>query len=96
VETNLHVIELGGGEPIVFVHGAFDSGERPSRSSVSWADRYKLVLVDRRGYGDSPPAPRFDFDSQVDDLTAVLDRGGTSGRLAVRRRPLPAGRRRPS
>jgi pimeloyl-ACP methyl ester carboxylesterase len=96
VETDLHVVELGQGEPIVFVHGSFDCAEETFPEQRELADRYRVVLVDRRGYGDSPPALRFDFDSQVDDLIAVLDRGahlvgqsygGVLCLLAAARRP---------
>jgi pimeloyl-ACP methyl ester carboxylesterase len=75
METDLHVVELGQGEPIVFVHGSFDCAEETFPGQRELADQYRVVLVDRRGYGDSPPAVRFDFDSQVDDLIAVLGRG---------------------
>jgi pimeloyl-ACP methyl ester carboxylesterase len=73
--TDLHLIELGQGEPIVFVHGGFDPSEVTFPEQRELADQYRVVLVDRRGYGDSPPALRFDFDSQVDDLIAVIDPG---------------------
>jgi pimeloyl-ACP methyl ester carboxylesterase len=56
METDLHVIEIGRGEPIVFVHGAFDSREKTFPEQRELADQYRIVLVDRRGYGDSPPA----------------------------------------
>jgi pimeloyl-ACP methyl ester carboxylesterase len=75
MEIDLHVVELGEGEPIVFVHGGFDTAEETFPEQRQLADQYRVVLVDRRGYGDSPPAVRFDFDSQVDDLVAVLGRG---------------------
>jgi pimeloyl-ACP methyl ester carboxylesterase len=75
METDLHVVELGRGEPTVFVHGGFDCAEETFPKQRELADQYRVVLVDRRGYGDSPPALRFDFDSQVDDLIAVIDPG---------------------
>jgi pimeloyl-ACP methyl ester carboxylesterase len=75
METDRHVVEFGRGEPIVFVHGSFDCAEETFPKQRELADQYRVVLVDRRGYGDSPPAVRFDFDSQVDDLIAVLGRG---------------------
>jgi hypothetical protein len=91
METDLHALELGHGEPIVFVHGSFDTAEETFPEQRQLADQYRVVLVDRRGYGESPPAVRFDFDSQVDDLIAVLDRGA-SGRPLLWRGSLPAGR----
>lgn len=94
--TDLHVVEVGQGEPIVFVHGSFDCAEETFPDQRELADRYRVVLVDRRGYGDSPPAVRFDFDTQVGDLIAVLGSGahlvghsygGVLCLLAAARRP---------
>jgi pimeloyl-ACP methyl ester carboxylesterase len=94
--TDLHVVEFGQGEPIVFVHGSFDCAEETFPNQRELADQYRVVLVDRRGYGESPPAVRFDFDSQVDDLIAVLGSGahlvgqsygGVLCLLAAARRP---------
>lgn len=55
--TTVRVQELGSGPPVVFVHGASNSG-------TSWAslaarlDGYRCVLVDRPGCGLSPPLDR--------------------------------------
>jgi pimeloyl-ACP methyl ester carboxylesterase len=53
-ETDLHATEIGQGEPIVFIHGAFDPAEETFGKQKELADQYRVVLVDRRGYGESP------------------------------------------
>ncbi|HET6918262.1 MAG TPA: alpha/beta fold hydrolase [Jiangellaceae bacterium] len=96
METDLHVVELGEGDPIVFVHGSFGWGEDTFPDQRELGDDYRVVLVDRRGYGDSPPAKRFDFDSLTEDICALLgdgvhlvghSYGGLLCLLAAARRP---------
>jgi pimeloyl-ACP methyl ester carboxylesterase len=92
--TDLAVEVIGEGETAVLVHG---SGVR----DWTWidqrelADRYRLVLPYRRGYGDSPPAdPDFEVDGR--DIADLLDRpshlvgfsyGGIGALLAAAHRP---------
>jgi pimeloyl-ACP methyl ester carboxylesterase len=92
--TDLAVDVFGEGETVVLVHG---SGVRNWTWSdqLELADRYRLVLPWRRGYGDSPPADP-DFDVDAKDLADLLDRpahlvgfsyGGIGVMLAAARRP---------
>lgn len=92
--TDLAVEVLGAGDTVVLVHG---SGVR----DWTWidqrelADRYRLVLPYRRGYGESPPAdPDFEVDGR--DVADLLDRpshlvgmsyGGIGVLLAAARKP---------
>jgi pimeloyl-ACP methyl ester carboxylesterase len=75
MKTDLHVTEIGLGEPIVFIHGAFDPPEETFREQKGLAAQYRVVLVDRRGYGESPAADRLDFDAQVEDILRVVGEG---------------------
>jgi len=96
---DLHVTELGDGEPAVFVHGSFGWGEETWSEQRPLADRYRLLLVDRRGFGRTPPADRrVDFDPDADDVAELLDGesrahlvghsyGGVVALLAAARRP---------
>jgi pimeloyl-ACP methyl ester carboxylesterase len=68
VQTDLHVVEFGAGERILLVHGSFDTGEQTFPEQRELADRYRVVLMDRRGYGDSPSAERVDFNSLTQDI----------------------------
>lgn len=71
--TELDVEVRGEGETAVLVHG---SGFRDSTWSdqFSLADRYRLVLPFRRGYGKSP-ADDPDFDVDARDLLGLLGEG---------------------
>ena len=95
----LHVIRWGAGEPAVLVHGSFGWGEETWLEQRQLADAYELVLVDRRGFGLTPPPDgRVDFDSDADDIAEILDQhgrahlvghsyGGIVALLAAARRP---------
>jgi pimeloyl-ACP methyl ester carboxylesterase len=96
---DLHVTTWGDGDPAVFVHGSFGWGEETWSAQRPLADRYRLLLVDRRGFGKTPPADRrVDFDPDADDIVDLLDRerrthlvghsyGGVVALLAASRRP---------
>jgi pimeloyl-ACP methyl ester carboxylesterase len=69
--TELAVEIVGQGETVVLVHG---SGVRDWTWSdqLELADRYRLVMPYRRGYGDSPPAdPDFEVDGR--DIAEMID-----------------------
>lgn len=92
--SDLFVEELGAGDRVVLVHG---SGPREATWSDQrpLAERFRLVIPDRRGYGRSPSAdPSFEFDAE--DIAALLGNGahlvgssygGLSALLAAARRP---------
>jgi pimeloyl-ACP methyl ester carboxylesterase len=49
MNTDLHVAEIGHGEAIVFIHGAFDAAEETFSEQMELADEYRVALVGRRG-----------------------------------------------
>ena len=73
--AGLHVTVWGDGEAAVFVHGSFGWGEETWQEQRPLADQYRLLLVDRRGFGESPANGRVDFERDADDVAAVLDDG---------------------
>ncbi|UUU26865.1 alpha/beta fold hydrolase [Streptomyces sp. DSM 40750] len=104
--TAMHVTvwdETGGeGVPAVFVHNIFTWGSDELYGFAAQrplADRCRLLLVDRRGYGRSPDTDRSDFDTDADDLVELLTgqaggahlvghgNGGVAAMLAAGRRP---------
>jgi pimeloyl-ACP methyl ester carboxylesterase len=77
-------------------------GRGPSWGEETWAeqrplsDAYRLLLIDRRGFGDSPPAEGGDFEVDAEEIAEVLGRGahlvghsygGLGCLLAAARRP---------
>ncbi|GHH00404.1 alpha/beta fold hydrolase [Streptomyces rubradiris] len=104
--SSLHVTvwdeTAGEGVPAVFAHSIFTWGSDEAygfAAQAPLADRYRLLLVDRRGYGGSPDTDRSDFDTDADDLVELLARqekgahlvghgnGGLAAMLAAGRRP---------
>jgi pimeloyl-ACP methyl ester carboxylesterase len=73
--SGVHVTVWGEGEPAVFVHGSFGWGEETWREQHPLADDYRLLLVDRRGFGASPPDGRVDFERDAGDVAALLGDG---------------------
>lgn len=60
--TDLHVERLGNGDdPVVFVHGSGDTGASSFREQFVLAGTFELAILDRRGFGASPPTPRVDW-----------------------------------
>jgi pimeloyl-ACP methyl ester carboxylesterase len=94
--AGLHVTRWGSGERIIFLHGSFGWGEETFHAQRELADEYELLLLDRRGYGESPPADRADVDAQIADVAPFLrdgahlvghSYGGLLALLAAARRP---------
>jgi pimeloyl-ACP methyl ester carboxylesterase len=94
--SGVHVTVWGDGEPAVFVHGSFGWGEETWREQRPLADEYRLLLVDRRGFGASPADGRVDFDRDAEDVAELLadgahlvghSYGGVVSLLAAAQRP---------
>ena len=67
----------GEGTPVLVVHGT-PGGVDQSAALASFlpADRFKVVLVSRRGYLGTPLAEQTDIDSEAELLAALLDELG--------------------
>ncbi len=94
--AGVHVTVWGEGEPAVFVHGSFGWGEETWLEQRPLADHYRLLLIDRRGFGASPANGRVDFERDAEDVAELLDDGahlvghsygGVVSLLAAARRP---------
>lgn len=75
--VDLHVIEQGSGEPVLFLHGFPDTAETWSRQMDAVAEAgYRAIALDMRGYGQSStPTAVEDYSTFhiVGDVVAVLD-----------------------
>jgi len=94
--AGVNVTVWGDGEPAVFVHGSFGWGEETWREQRPLAERYRLLLIDRRGFGASPANGRVDFERDAGDVAELLAEGahlvghsygGVVSLLAAARRP---------
>ncbi|WP_409332684.1 alpha/beta fold hydrolase [Trujillonella humicola] len=78
--SDLAVETWGTGTPVLLVHGSLSSGADEWEAQRPLADEgFRLLVLDRRGYGDSPPAEGEDFLRDADDLCALLDELGDAG-----------------
>ena len=68
----VHVTVWGDGDPAVFVHGSLGSGARTWAAQRPLAETYRLMLVDRRGFGASPGPEAGDFEVDARDLLEVM------------------------
>lgn len=72
-EGRLYYEEQGSGEPLVFVHG-HSLDRRMWREQVArFADRYRVIVYDARGYGRSSAQREGLLFTHADDLVALLD-----------------------
>jgi len=94
--TDLHVDAFGAGTPALFVHGSMSRGLDTFPEQQQRADQYKVMLIDRRGFGGSPPTKRADYEVDAQDVVDVLadgshlvgqSYGAVVGLLAASRRP---------
>jgi pimeloyl-ACP methyl ester carboxylesterase len=77
----LHYAESGaaGGEAIVFLHGWPDSWFSFSRVAELMPPRYRLFLLDQRGFGDSErPERGYEIRDMAADVVAFLDAAAIS------------------
>lgn len=75
-QAALEVLVSGSGPRVVLVHGSISNGPMTWSEQQPLAERFRLEVVNRRGYGKSPPpATRQDFDEDAQDIAALLGDG---------------------
>ena len=74
--TDLHVETWGAGAPVLLVHGSLATGaeEWDAQRPLATAG-YRLLVLDRRGYGGSAPAPGEDFLVDASDIADLMGDG---------------------
>ncbi len=72
----LEVIEHGSGPPVVLVHGSIVGAEVTWRRQRELGARWRLLALNRPGFGASPAPARGDFDAEAPLVAALL--GGSS------------------
>lgn len=96
--AGLHLTVWGSDndEPALLVHGSMSWGEACWREQRPLGDDRRVVLVDRRGFGESAGPDAGDWEADAADIAALLDEpmhvvghsyGGVSALLAAARRP---------
>lgn len=95
--SDLHVRVWGDGERAVLVHGSMSTGRTTWQPQRPVAEHgYRLLVPDRRGYGQSPDVEGEDFETDADDVADLLgdgahlaghSYGGLAAMLAAAERP---------
>ena len=95
--SGIFVDSWGSGTPVVLVHGSLATGAEEWQAQRPLADEgFRLLVLDRRGYGRSPAAKGEDFLRDADDIAALLgdgahlvghSYGGLGVLIAAARRP---------
>jgi pimeloyl-ACP methyl ester carboxylesterase len=95
--SGLFVETWGDGTPVVLVHGSLATGSEEWPAQRPLADEgFKLLVLDRRGYGRSPAAAGEDFVRDGEDIADLMGNGahlvghsygGLSVLFAAARRP---------
>lgn len=75
--TRITYLNLGQGPRLVFLHGGLGMGLYWMGVASLLAERYEMILVDRRGHGTSDwGAGPYAIEREVEDVFAVIDRVG--------------------
>jgi pimeloyl-ACP methyl ester carboxylesterase len=71
--VRLNVVDEGSGTPILFVHG-FPLSHDMWRGQLQLSAKYRLIVPDLRGFGDSEVVPgKATMPQMADDCAALLD-----------------------
>jgi pimeloyl-ACP methyl ester carboxylesterase len=98
-ERRLEVISSGAGESVLLVHGSLADGPSSWAHQQPLGERWRLRVVQRRGFGNSPASEGEDFERDADDLCDLLSEpahvvahgyGAIGALLAAPRRPRAA------
>jgi non-heme chloroperoxidase len=83
--TKLYYKDWGQGRPVVLLHGWPLTGDTFDQTGMALAEKdFRAIIPDRRGFGRSDkPWKGNDYDSYTDDVGAILDDAGISGKVAM-------------
>ena len=76
--------QLGAGPPLLVLHGAMQSALSQRDLARALADRFTVLLPDRRGRGASGPfGADWSLQREVEDVAALLDRTGATRAVGI-------------
>jgi pimeloyl-ACP methyl ester carboxylesterase len=71
--ASLEVVVWGSGPRVILVHGSVFNGPLTWNEQRPLGERWRLEVLNRRGYGKSPPPEvRSDFEEDARDIAALL------------------------
>ncbi|KUM67547.1 alpha/beta fold hydrolase [Streptomyces curacoi] len=79
--TSLAYESTGQGPALILVSGAMSTGRTVAPLAVPLSDRFRVVVYDRRGRGESGDTPPYAVKSEVEDLAALIEAVGGEAAL---------------
>ena len=76
--TDLYTESYGTGDPVLLIHGSGSWGVDTFGAQRTLADEFRLIIMDRRGYGQSPPAESMGWQTDKDDVARLLTELGSA------------------
>jgi len=73
--THVHIERHGNGPRVLLIHGSVTGGAATWKSQYPLSDRWELLILDRRGFGESPPVDGENFEADAEDIAEALDDG---------------------
>ena len=71
--TDLHIEQYGAGEPAVLIHGSGSWGVDTFPAQRELGDEFQVLLMDRRGHGQSPPSAVIGWPTDMHDVVSLLE-----------------------
>src|SRR5579862_721574 len=72
----LQITTLGDSGPtVILVHGSLNDGSIAFSAQAPLAKRWRLLIPNRRGYGNSPATDKVDVDVDAADIVQLLGSG---------------------
>lgn len=71
---DLHYEAHGDGPPVLFIHGSVMDGPMTWDAQQPLAERWRLIILDRPGFGSSTAVERVDFSVDAGLVVGILDR----------------------
>lgn len=73
--ADLELERLGEGPPVLFIHGSVVDARSTWRKQRTLAERWRLIIPNRPGFGRSPPLARNDFEIEAPLFAELLGDG---------------------
>jgi pimeloyl-ACP methyl ester carboxylesterase len=73
--ADLELERLGEGPPVLFIHGTVVGARSTWRKQRTLAERWRLIIPNRPGFGRSPPLERNDFEIEAPLFAELLGDG---------------------
>src|SRR4051812_15410441 len=84
-EASIHYLAWGepGRQGLVFVHGGGAHAHWWTHVAARFADEFRVLAIDLSGHGDSGPRDVYALDQWTEEVMAVSEAGGISGKPVI-------------